>query len=344
MKIFFAGLENDHYDPEKGKTFEYNNFYLQLTALNHDLTFIPFDQIITKGKAKFNRDLVSLIKTEKPDLFFSFMYTDELAFETLKEIKRYTTSLAWFADDHWRLETYSRFYAPHFTWNITTWSKAIEKYADYGITNIIRSQWACNSSVYKPIETSKDIDVSFAGMRSTAREKMVRGISKYGLSIFLTGFGWDTPRLKIEELVRLFSRSKINLNLNPPTSSLDLKSLGQICFRKSITKIVPDFRLTKNTRAYLDKKIPQIKARPFEVAGCGGFCISGKADDIENYYVPDKEMVFYNSIEDLVDKIRYYLDHHEERERIALAGYKRTQEEHTYEKRFESIFTKIGLK
>jgi len=42
-------------------------------------------------------------------------------------------------------------------------------------------------------------------------------------------------------------------------------------------------------------------------------------------------------------KIRYYLEHDEEREKIAMAGYQRTLGEHTYEKRFEQIFKTIGL-
>ena len=85
--------------------------------------------------------------------------------------------------------------------------------------------------------------------------------------------------------------------------------------------------------------VPQIKARPFELAGCRVFIISGYADDMENYYKENEEMVFYRSLADLIEKIKYFLNHNEERKKIARAGYERTIKEHVYEKRFREIFS-----
>ena len=110
MKIFFAGLEYDHYDPKRGKSFEYTNFYLSLKAFpNAEVVNFPFDSILTTGKRKFNDDLLEEVKKQKPDLLFVFMYSDELSVATLKELKKYTTTLAWFADDSWRFYNYSKF-------------------------------------------------------------------------------------------------------------------------------------------------------------------------------------------------------------------------------------------
>ena len=89
--------------------------------------------------------------------------------------------------------------------------------------------------------------------------------------------------------------------------------------------------------------IPQIKARPFELAGCGAFVISGMADDMSRYYRENEEMVFYQDTDDLIQKIKYYLKSGEERENIAGAAYARTLAEHTYEKRFEDIFRNSRL-
>ena len=71
--------------------------------------------------------------------------------------------------------------------------------------------------------------------------------------------------------------------------------------------------------------------------------MTSKADDLEKFYEPGREMVLYENVNDFVDKVRYYLAHDEEREKIAQAGYARTLQEHTYAKRFEEIFKKIGL-
>ena len=343
MKIVFTGLEYDSYKRERAKSFEYNNFYLQLKELGYDVVFAPFDRILEIGKKKFNEALLETVRREKPDLFFAFMFTDELDYATLDRIKEIVPSVAWFSDDHWRLENYSRYYAPHFTKVITTWSLAPAEYAKYGIRNVIRSQWGCNAEVYHPVDAPKDIDVSFVGMKNVHREKIIAELKAAGIDVFVRGFGWGTPKISLDEMLKVFSRSRINLNLNPPTSALSLKSVAQIFLRRHRNKFWPDYHLFANWRSYFRKKIPMIKARPFEVAACGGFCISGLADDTETYYLPGKETAFYKDVPDLVEKIKYYLAHAEEREAIAKAGYERTVKEHTYKARFEKIFREMGL-
>jgi len=345
MKIVFTGLENERYRPELGKTNEHNNFFKLLKSdPKNEVFYIPFDRIIEVGRKAYNEELLDTVRREKPDLFWAFMYTDEIERETLDEIKKLTTSVAWFSDDHWRLENYSRFYAPHFTKVITTWSKAKKMYAKYGIENVIRSQWGFNSGVYRSVVVpGQDINVSFVGMRTPHREKIINELRDAGISVFVRGFKWDEGRASFDEMLEIFSRSKINLNLNPPMSALALKPLAQIFFRRRRNWIVPDFwHIPRNLRSYFQKKIPQIKARPFEITGSGGFCITGDADDMENYFVPDKEIVIYKDTKDLVDKVRYYLEHDDERRSIQKAGYERALKDHTYKRRLENIFGELG--
>ena len=71
--------------------------------------------------------------------------------------------------------------------------------------------------------------------------------------------------------------------------------------------------------------------------------LTGKADDLDRYYEIGKEIVCFDDTKDLIDKIRYYLVHEEERAAIAQAGYERTLREHTYAHRFQAIFKQINL-
>ena len=50
-----------------------------------------------------------------------------------------------------------------------------------------------------------------------------------------------------------------------------------------------------------------------------------------------KEVIAYSSIEECAEQMRYYLDHPQEREAIALAGQKRTLQEHTYWHRAQQL-------
>jgi spore maturation protein CgeB len=87
----------------------------------------------------------------------------------------------------------------------------------------------------------------------------------------------------------------------------------------------------------------QIKGRNFEIPGCGGFLLTGGADNLEEYYQDGREVVIFHDDDELIDKIRYYLAHDEERSAIAQAGYERTLREHTYVHRFREIFTTMGF-
>ena len=347
MKIIYSGIQRENYNPDRGRSFEYGNFYLTLKTLpGIEVIEYPFDPIIQIGRKRFNQELLDLVEKEKPDLFFAFMLSDELDPAVLNEIKRLTTSVAWFADDHWRLWNYSRYYAPHFTWNITTWSKAPAAYADYGIKNVIRSQWACNTNEWKPAEVvSQDIDVSFVGQYNSSRGKIIEELRKAGVNVWVRGWGWPEGRLSHAEIIQAFARSKINLNFNTPPPLFNPRMFARIFFRRSLNKIVPSLRrLPQNISTWRHMSIPQIKARPFEILGSKAFLISACADDVEHYYADGKEIVYYDgTIKDLVDKINYYLPREEERRRIAEAGYERTVKEHTYKIRFEQIFKIIGL-
>lgn len=346
MKIVYAGIRHEGYNPARRDSFEYVNFYLTLKGMKGVEVFEhPCDRIFEVGKKKFNEELLDMVRREKPDLLFVFMYTDELDPAVLKEIKETTAtkSVAWFADDYWRFWNYSKHWPPYFTYVVTTYSKAVEWYRAAGHENVILSQWACNTGAYKPVDVPKGVDVSFVGQRKSGRVRIVKALHAAGINVQCFGFGWPYGKLSHEEALNIFGSSKICLNLTDRKSLWDPSIIGRIVCRKSINRVVPDFHLADNFRAYLHFPIPHTHARPFELAGCGAFVISGRSEDIGKYYSENKEMVFYDNVEDLARKIKYYLAHNKEREDIARAGYERTIGEHTYEKRFRDIFTKIGL-
>jgi spore maturation protein CgeB len=344
MKVVYSGVQRESYDPKRGMSFEYNNFYLTLKNMA-GITVIerPFDRILEVGKKRFNEELLDVVLREKPDLFFAFMYTDELNTSVLAEIKKKTTSVAWFADDYWRFFNYSRHWPPYFSKVITTCSRAVDWYKKSGYDNVILSQWACNTAVFKPVAAEKDIDVSFVGQMKSGRVRVIEALRRAGVNVKCFGFGWPNGKISHEEMLEVFGRSKICLNLTDRKKLWDPSIIARLFLKKSVNRIVPDFHFIDNLRAYLHFPILHTHARPFELAGCGAFTISGRSEDIGKYYEENKEMVFYDGVLDLTGKIKYYLAHDAEREKIAEAGYERTIREHTYEKRFREIFKIIGL-
>ena len=64
---------------------------------------------------------------------------------------------------------------------------------------------------------------------------------------------------------------------------------------------------------------------------------------IEDCFEPEKEIVTYSSIDELLDKIKFYNEHMESSLAIRNAGYHRTITSHTYRHRLNEIMNKISL-
>jgi spore maturation protein CgeB len=73
--------------------------------------------------------------------------------------------------------------------------------------------------------------------------------------------------------------------------------------------------------------------RLYEATGVGAMLLTDRGRNLPELFEPGAELVVYEDSDDLVDKLRHYLQHEEERVRVAAAGQRRTLGEHTYERR-----------
>ena len=346
MKIVYAGLQNDYYDPSRGESFEHRNFLGSLRAMPevHVIEY-PFDPIVKIGKDAWNAGLLDLVRREKPDMLFVFLYSDEFRTETLDAIRRETATkiVGWFADDYWRFWNYSRHLAPHLGLAITTSEDALQWYAAAGMRNAMLSQWAARPATSPSAAAQQDIDVSFVGQYKPGRARAFAALARAGVRVAAFGHGWPGGRLPFERLPEIFARSKVNLNIAARPGRFAPRVLARIVLNKFRDRVLPDLHLFDNLRAWWHFATPHIHARPFELAGSGAFVVSEYVTGMERYYAPDREIVFYRTTDELVEKTKYYLAHDAERGAIAAAGRARTLREHTYEHRFREIFELLGF-
>ena len=132
------------------------------------------------------------------------------------------------------------------------------------------------------------------------------------------------------------ARRLLSHSLNFVPFGSQLKTMGKRWL--ATVENIPD-RSNADGAPYPD----QIKARNFEIPGCGGFLLTGRADNLDDYYEVGKEIVYFENTQDLIEKVRHYLHHEDERAAIAQAGYQRTSREHLYAHRFPEIFQRLGL-
>jgi len=114
---------------------------------------------------------------------------------------------------------------------------------------------------------------------------------------------------------------------------IDLK--GYVDYQTIMPKI---FKLSKINLNITSKAITSgIPLRVLDIMGAGGFVISNYQPEIAEYFENGIEVVMYESMEDLQLKIAYYLKNNEERERIAMAGYKKVSKLYPYEVKLREI-------
>jgi spore maturation protein CgeB len=102
------------------------------------------------------------------------------------------------------------------------------------------------------------------------------------------------------------------------------------CRAMQVTKIA------LNTNHYAG--IADINKRSFELAAMGAFQLTDDRAALARYFVPGEEVATFAGAADLLDKVRYYLAHPEERARIAHAGQIRAHRDHTFVARLRVIF------
>jgi spore maturation protein CgeB len=353
MKVIFAALKYDYGIEARGESLEHKAFYPALKS--------NFEQVVPFWLEEngFPDDLVSLqeklletVKHEDPAYVFFILMEFEIFPETLLKIKSMCTTINWFCDDAWRYESYTKFAAQYFTFCITVDKYSINKYKEDGYKNVILSQWASfdNESNIDFNKIKYNHEISFIGSKSPTREWIINSLKKSNIQVECFGAGWFNGKVSYERSKEIILGSKINLNLSNSVS-YDVRFLKYLIWKTFTTFIKIPFKKPitslQNLKFYLGslkyylfgkKRVETVKARNFEIPGCGGFQLSQYALEIEDYYQIGKEISVFSNIDDLKKQINYYLFFNKEREHIRNEGYNRTSG-HTYINRFNKMIS-----
>lgn len=141
-------------------------------------------------------------------------------------------------------------------------------------------------------------------------------------------------RLRIMEL--LSKNFSVDLYTASDTSTLpNIQNRG---LAKTMDEMPIIFHNSKINLNITSKSIRSgIPLRLFDILACGGFSITNFQAELPELFVPGKDLICYESIEDLIDKINYFLYHDSERREIAQNGFETIQKYHTYPIRLEQM-------
>lgn len=96
----------------------------------------------------------------------------------------------------------------------------------------------------------------------------------------------------------------------------------------------------------LEKPINVVNLRSFEIPMCGGLQFCLYFDELAEYFEEDKEIIFYRSNCEMIEKAKFYLRPEKEALRMCIkqSARKRAENEHTWFIRFQVVFDYLGLK
>lgn len=268
----------------------------------------------------FNIKFIMIALFIKPDLIF--VIKGEVIFKNsillLKKNKIKIT--VWWQDNPFKynnLLNQHRLYDEFFIFDMS-YSEELIKHNVKGVTWL---PFAFNKSLLPVPDRSnktKDFDIIFAGFASDERIVFFENIVKLGFKIKLIGNFWKKSKLLNSkatllpdtspvEIFKHYSNAKIGINMNQKQS------------------------------------IAGVNCRTFELCGFGVFQLTDFRKDLVSFYNIGEELVVYENMEDLTNKIIYYLKNDAERERIAASGMARTIRDHTYQSRMKYVIEKLGL-
>jgi spore maturation protein CgeB len=255
--------------------------------------------------------------------------------------------------------------ARHFDLNLVPEREALAEYAAAG-AEALYWPMAANPRTYRPLDVPPRYGATFAGQRYGDRTRLMLALLEAGVDAHAFGQGWEPeraiaagaaeaqgPLAAFAKLARDAARGRSPWRaLEDRRAWARLRSahaaalhapLGDEAYVAlfSESRVSLGFLVLGDTHRTM-RPLRQVRLREFEATMAGAFYLTGWLEELESLYELGREIETYRSRAELVDKCRYYLAHDEARERVRLAGRARARRDHTWERRFESLFAELA--
>ena len=225
------------------------------------------------------------------------------------------------------------------------------------VTNYIYTGVTFDEHLFDIPEGLRDIPVGFHGSLSRNRAQWIDGLRSLGISVY-TGNGEqkkDTPVwVPYEEYYQYMSRLKVMIDFSSlVTKPEHLSEQVFQAFRRCAVALkfigsswknpVPAVKDTiSELRASGETKY-QTRSRAWEALWLRTFLL-GEDNPVTNvYFEPYVDYVPFTTLDDLADKIKYYLANEVERDRIRMHGHATVKKYYNAKMYWENLFESVGI-
>jgi len=310
------------------KTVPMNGYVFRtLTEMGHEVRVFDFGACgiyprllkkvsLERFLSHINNRLKKAVQDFRPDMFLTIFGFDHSR-EVLEHIRdKGVVTACWWLNDPFQF-TRSLKNAGSYEYYFTNARGCLSDYRNEGVKNVYYLPVGCYPPVHrKYADRAERYEICFVGDWGPVREQVLESIAvDFNLSIFgpwkkkirggspLRGCIVEDGFFSPESMVEIFNQSRIVLNIH----------------------------------SWFGRWQYGTNPRLFEAGGCGTFQLCDWKEEIPDLFVEDKEIVLYRSIDELKEKIAYFLKDGAGRSEIAGNAYLRAQSEHTYEARLKEM-------
>ncbi len=262
---------------------------------------------------------------------FDLIWTDKSVFitkKTTKHLKTLTNKLVHFTPDPAFTFHKSRLFKsslPLYDYAITTKAYELAHFNKYlEEDKIIYATQGFDKRLHKPLTpiNEKKEGVLFIGHYETDREEIFQQLIDKGIPVTIAGIKWET----------FAKKNKTNTYLH---------YLGKGIYGKDYVKALSGYQFSWGA---LSKWMPELHTtRTFEIPACGTALITERNRETSSFFNED-EAIFHNTVDEMIEKIRYYQSHPNELETLTIKGLKRVHADgRDYKNIITGILKKINI-
>lgn len=355
------------------------NLHDPLVQLGHDVLLVPVEdgrRAMAAGddqaRTRFSEGVLGTFRREhakRPfDLFFSYLMDGMIEPEVIDEIRSAGVLTCNFSCNNVHQFDLVDGLSPHFDFNLHSERDIDGKFKAIGATPL---WWpmAANPQYAHPVDVPRQFEASFVGGNYSLRARYALHLLDSGVDLHLFGPRWTLP----SRLARAKRRVRRDLTLGnaliAPSLRAQVRATAEVA-RIDVTRrlateypgnvhqpisdeeVISLYSSSQVSLGFLEvfdqhdpsKPILQhLHLREFEAPMSGALYLTNYSDELAECFEPDKEVLVWRNRHELLEKVRYYSKHPENGDKIRLAGRKRALACHTYQHRFEQLFTEIGL-
>ena len=313
-------------------------------------------------------------------LFLSYFYNahfDPTGFDELERMG--IPSVNFYCNSIYQFELVADIAAKvNYSWHAEKHARSLYKAVG---ANPVWVQMAADPQVYRPLEGATRLpNAAFVGLRYADRDRWMAALVCANVPVEIYGPGWGkdpSPEVTSDKTPTSSSTSQAKNYLAEIRRNFSkhglvggfARTMRQYKYRQQTRRLLPLFQpLAKGpvpftricdvfsshevilnfSNVWSDGRagsnlIPHVRLRDFEAPMCRTCFLTGYTDEITEFYAIGKEIDTYNSTEEFVDKVRFYLSHPQAAEQLRESGYQRARRDHTWVCRFEQLFREIGM-